>query len=80
MNFGVGVSEVLPVFYCNLQLYKCVLSLWQVELEKLNSATDEINKLEKELDVSLLSFVFHSLFTLRVLSTILHEKCLKTTL
>lgn len=36
----------------SLFLIVCVFSLMQVELEKLNTATDDINKLESKLEVS----------------------------
>lgn len=63
----VVMPELFPVATCCLLLpyvwtYSVVVPCdclkyfkhFQVELEKLNAATDEINKLELELDVSLL--------------------------
>jgi len=44
----------LALIYFYIYLFKLTYLLsFQVELEKLNSATNEINKLEIELDVSI---------------------------
>lgn len=63
-------SRMFPVATCCLLLpnveYRVVVPCdclkffknFQVELEKLNAATDEINKLELELDVSFFCYLF----------------------
>jgi hypothetical protein len=42
-------------FACDWRLFVCfinIINLLQIELERLNTATDDINKLEVDLDVS----------------------------
>jgi len=49
---AIGLALFLFYFYIYVFRLTCLFS-FQIELEKLNSATDEINKLEIELDVSI---------------------------
>lgn len=56
----VRTSKVMKENTKNIKFYGFHCSAYQIELEKLNNATDEINRLEMELDVSSdCSFTYH---------------------
>lgn len=55
-RYEISVFFILAYFYCSMS---CIfLFCFQVELERLNAATDDINKLEVDLDVCTLLY-FH---------------------